>query len=125
MAKPDAERRIWMYRKMTEAKMFEERLAELMMSGQLETFYLAQRGQESSSAALGALLRPDDATVTTYRGLADQLAKGVDPERILCEIYGKADGICQGRGGAMHYMDWDAKTFATGGVGGGNPIAGR
>jgi TPP-dependent pyruvate/acetoin dehydrogenase alpha subunit len=123
MAKPDAERRIWMYRKMTEAKMFEERLAELMMSGQLETFYLAQRGQESSSVAIGACLRKDDATVTTYRGLADQLAKGVDPELILAEIYGRDDGICRGRGGAMHYMDWDVHTFATGVVGGGIPIS--
>lgn len=123
MAKPDAETRIWMYRKMTEAKLFEERLAELMMSGQLETFYLAQRGQECSSAALGACLRNDDATVTTYRGLADQLAKGVDPELILAEIYGRDSGICRGRGGAMHYMDWNAHTFATGVVGGGIPIA--
>lgn len=123
MAKPDAERRIWMWRKMTEAKMFEERLASLMMSGQLETFYLAQRGQESSSAALGACLRKDDATVTTYRGLADQLAKGVDMTDILCEIYGRETGICKGRGGAMHYMDWDVHTFATGIVGGGIPVA--
>jgi len=122
MAEPDVEKRIWMYRKMTEAKMFEERVAELMMSGQLETFYLAQRGQECSSVALGACLRKDDATVTTYRGLCDQLAKGVDPERILAEIYGRDAGICHGRGGAMHYMDWDVHTFATGVVGGGIPI---
>jgi pyruvate dehydrogenase E1 component alpha subunit len=112
-----------MYRKMTEAKLFEERLAMLMMSGQLETFYLAQRGQECSSVALGANLRKDDATVTTYRGLADQVAKGVDIEKILCEIYGHEDGICKGRGGAMHYMDWDVHTFATGVVGGGIPVS--
>lgn len=123
MAEPKAEKRIWMYRKMTEAKMFEERVAELMMSGQLETFYLAQRGQECSSVALGACLRQDDTTVTTYRGLADQLAKGVEPESILAEIYGREDGICRGRGGAMHYMDWNVHTFATGVVGGGIPIA--
>ena len=123
MSKPDAERRTWMYRRMTEAKMFEERLATLMMAGALETFYLAQRGQECSSAALGACLRTEDAMVTTYRGLADQVAKGVDLADILCEIYGHDDGICKGRGGAMHYMDWDAHTYATGIVGGGIPVA--
>jgi pyruvate dehydrogenase E1 component alpha subunit len=112
-----------MYRKMTEAKMFEERLASLMMSGQLETFYLAQRGQECSSVALGACLRDDDSTVTTYRGLADQLAKGIDLERVLAEIYGHEDGYCQGLGGPMHYMDWERRTLGTGVVGGGIPIA--
>jgi TPP-dependent pyruvate/acetoin dehydrogenase alpha subunit len=123
MASPDTGQRVWMYRLMTQAKMFEERLAMLMMSGQLETFYLAQRGQEASSAALGACLRPEDATVTTYRGLADQLAKGVDLADILAEIFGRDTGICKGRGGAMHYMDWKVRTFATGVVGGGIPVS--
>lgn len=123
MPKAEAERRLWMLQKMTEAKLFEERLAQLMMSGQLETFYLAQRGQECSSAALGACLRKEDAVVTTYRGLADQVAKGVPLDKILCEIYGREDGICKGRGGAMHYMSWDVHTYATGIVGGGIPIS--
>ena len=123
MAQPTNDQRLWMWRKMTESKMFEERLAMLMMSGQLETFYLAQRGQECSSVALGAHLRKDDAMVTTYRGCADQLSKGVDPAAILAEIYGKETGICKGRGGAMHYMDWDLHTFATGIVGGGIPVS--
>ena len=38
MSLPDADTRVGMYRKMTEAKMFEERAGSLMMSGQLETF---------------------------------------------------------------------------------------
>lgn len=123
MAEPDAGQRLWMLKKMTEAKMFEERIARLMMSGQLETFYLAQRGQEASSAALGANLRAEDALITTYRGLADQVAKGVDIALILAEIWGRDTGICRGRGGAMHYMDWGRRTFATGVVGAGIPIA--
>ena len=123
MAEPSNEQRLWMWRKMTESKLFEERLAMLMMSGQLETFYLAQRGQECSSVALGANLRKDDSVVTTYRGCCDQLSKGVDPAAILAEIYGKETGICKGRGGAMHYMDWDLHTFATGVVGGGIPVS--
>jgi TPP-dependent pyruvate/acetoin dehydrogenase alpha subunit len=123
MSLPDADTRVGMYRKMTEAKMFEERAGSLMMSGQLETFYLAQRGQEASSAALGACLRPTDSLVTTYRGLADQVSKGVQFEGILAELWGKETGICKGRGGAMHYMDWSARTFATGVVGGGIPVS--
>lgn len=123
MAEHDPERRVWMLRRMTEAKLFEEQVATLMLTGRLETFYLAQRGQEASSAALGACLGPADSLVTTYRGLADQVAKGVAVEAVLAEIWGREDGICRGRGGAMHYMDWNARTFATGVVGGGIPIA--
>jgi pyruvate dehydrogenase E1 component alpha subunit len=123
MAEPDGERRLWMLRRMTEAKMFEEQVATLMLTGRLETFYLAQRGQEASSVALGACLEPADGVVTTYRGLADQLAKGVPVEGILAELWGRDAGVCKGRGGAMHYMDWKARTFATGVVGGGIPIA--
>lgn len=123
MSRPDADQRIWMLRTMTESKLFEERVGMLMMSGQLETFYLAQRGQEASSVALGACLREDDSLVTSYRGLTDQLAKGADMEGILAEIYGRDTGLCKGRGGAMHYMDWRARTFATGVVGAGIPVA--
>ncbi len=123
MTKASAETKVTMYRTMLEAKLFEERVGSLMMSGQLETFYLAQRGQEASSAALGACLRRTDSLVTTYRGLADQVAKGVPVEAILAEIWGKETGICKGRGGAMHYMDWAVRTYATGVVGGGLPIA--
>lgn len=123
MAQPTNDQRLWMWRTMTLSKLFEERLAMLMMSGQLETFYLAARGQECASVALNAHLRKDDAFVTTYRGCTDQLGKGVSPEAILAEIYGKDTGICRGRGGAMHYMDWDVHTFSTGIVGGGIPVA--
>jgi len=121
--KPEAQQRLTMWRRMTEAKMFEERVGSLMMSGRLETFYLAQRGQEASSAALGTCLGDEDALITTYRGLADQVAKGVAIEPILAELWGRETGICKGRGGAMHYMDWKHKTFATGVVGAGIPIA--
>lgn len=123
MAQPTNDQRLWMWRTMTLSKMFEERLAMLMMSGQLETFYLAARGQECASVALNAHLRKDDAVVTTYRGCTDQLGKGVSPAQILAEIYGKDTGICRGRGGAMHYMDWDVHTFSTGIVGGGIPVS--
>ena len=123
MAKADSEKRIWMLQRMTESKMFEEKLAGLMMSGQIDTFYLAARGQEASSAALGAHFRKDDAIFTSYRGLTDQLCKGLQVEKIFAEIYGHVDGYCQGRGGPMHYMDWSVHTCASGVVGGGIPVA--
>ena len=103
--------------------MFEERVAALLMTGELEAFWLAQRGQECSSVALGACLKDEDYLFTTYRGLTDQLAKGIDLYPVLAELYGHEDGYCKGLGGAMHYMDWSRRTLSTGCVGGGIPIS--
>jgi pyruvate dehydrogenase E1 component alpha subunit len=69
-------------------------------------------------------LKPTDYLVTTYRGVHDQLAKGI-PLRLLCaEYYGKATGACKGKGGPMH-ITWPAGgvMVTTGVVGGGIPIA--
>jgi len=119
----DNKRRISMYRKMAEAKLFEEELHALLTSGQLDAHFFFQRGQEAIAIATGASLRKDDYLVTNYRTLADQVGKGVDLYKVLAEIYGHEDGYCRGRGGTMHYMDWSLHTLSTGIIGGGMVIA--
>src|SRR5690606_15227682 len=52
------------------------------------------------------------------------LAKGCDPKGMMHEIYGRADGLCKGRGGSMHIADLDKGMLGANGiVGGGQPIA--
>ena len=43
-------------------------------------------------------LKPDDYLVTTYRGVHDQLAKGVPLKSLWAEFTGKATGTCKGKG---------------------------
>jgi len=64
--------------------------------------YYSPRGQEAISAALGAHLRPDDYLVTTYRGLHDQIAKGIPLPVLVAEYLGRTTGTCGGKGGPMH-----------------------
>lgn len=121
---PSNELRIEMYRKILTAKLFEEKLASLLFSGKVQTFYLPSRGQEPVGVAVGLAMRRDDYLVSYYRGLCEQYAKGASLNRIMAEILGKETGYCKGKGGPMHFADASVGAMlSTGVVGGGIPIA--
>ena len=62
-------------------------------------------GQEA--VAVGAIhaLRPDDFVMSTHRGHAHALARGLDPYAAFAEIMGRRTGCCKGKGGSMHLSD--------------------
>ena len=62
-------------------------------------------GQEAGPAALCSWLTPDDYAAGTHRSHSLALAKGVRPDRILAEIYGRATGLVGGRGGDFMLSD--------------------
>lgn len=108
----------------TRIKVCDEKFRSLILTGQVSAQYYSPRGQEIVSSAVGALLRPDDYLVTTYRGLHDQLAKGVPMRELWAEFFGKATGTCKGKGGPMHITHPDSGLMVTTGiVGSGLPIA--
>lgn len=112
------------YRKALLIQLVDERMRSLLSSGRLAAAYYSPRGQEIVAAAMAAHLSPTDYLVTTYRGVHDQLAKGM-PLKLLCaEYFGKATGACKGKGGPMHITYPAAGIMVTTGVvGGGLPIA--
>lgn len=65
-------------------------------------------GQERAAVGVMSQLSKQDLVVSTHRSHAHYLAKGGDPYRMLCELYGKRDGCSRGQGGSMHLVDWDA-----------------
>ncbi len=76
------------------------------------------------AAGFAAALAPDDYLVTTYRGMHDQVAKGVPLRPLLAEMLGRAEGTGKGKGGPMHVVWPDAGLMLTTGVvGSGLPIA--
>lgn len=108
----------------TRIKICDEKFRSLILTGQVSAQYYSPRGQEIVSASIGALLRPDDYLVTTYRGLHDQLAKGVPMRELWAEFFGKATGTCKGKGGPMHITHPESGLMVTTGiVGSGLPIA--
>ncbi len=96
----------------------------MITGGQMQIIYYSPRGQEILSASLMAALNQDDYLVTTYRGLHDQLAKGIPPKDLWAEFAGKKTGTCKGKGGPMHITHPATGVMVTTGiVGSGLPIA--
>jgi acetoin:2,6-dichlorophenolindophenol oxidoreductase subunit alpha len=112
------------YRKALLINVFDEKMRGLLSSGRLAAVYYSVRGQEVLAAAMGVQLEPTDYIVTTYRGVHDQLAKGMPLRELCAEYYGKATGTCKGKGGPMHITYPKAGIMVTTGiVGSGLPIA--
>ncbi len=101
----------------------DERFRSLLMSGGIRLVYYPVRGQEVLSAAMMTALNPDDYLVTTYRGIHDQLSKGIPLRQLWAEFTGKETGTCKGKGGPMHITDPATGVMVTTGiVGSGLPI---
>jgi acetoin:2,6-dichlorophenolindophenol oxidoreductase subunit alpha len=112
------------YRTMVLIAACDEALRSHLSAGAVTLAYYSPRGQEAVAAGFAAALRPDDYLVTTYRGLHDQIAKGVPLRPLLAEMLGRAAGTGKGKGGAMHVVWPDSGLMLTTGVvGSGLPIA--
>src|SRR5690242_1045350 len=59
-------------------------------------------GQEAIAVGVCAHLSADDVVFSTHRGHGHALAKGVSPESLIAELYGRRSGCSHGRGGSMH-----------------------
>lgn len=123
-AAPDAGTLLEMYRIASLIKQCDERFVELIKAGQIASPYYSPRGQEIIPAAFSTLLRADDYVVTIYRGIHDQIAKGIPLKPFMAEFMGRATGTCKGKGGPMHITHPDSGLMVTTGVvGSGLPIA--
>jgi pyruvate dehydrogenase E1 component alpha subunit len=112
------------YRRATLIRLADEKFQRMISSGQLQILYYSPRGQEILSAALMTAIHKNDYLVTTYRGIHDQLAKGIPLRLLWAEFAGKATGTCKGKGGPMHITHPDSGVMVTTGiVGAGLPIA--
>ena len=123
-AEPDRSVLLDIYRRANLIYRADEKFRAMITSGQLQILYYSPRGQEILSAALMAALNKDDYLVTTYRGLHDQLAKGIPTKDLWAEFAGKKTGTCKGKGGPMHITHPQTGVMVTTGiVGSGLPIA--
>jgi pyruvate dehydrogenase E1 component alpha subunit len=108
----------------TKAKLYDDQYRAMMNAGKVGGMYYSARGQEIIPAAINAVLSPDDYVVTMYRGVHDQVSKGVPLRTLTAELFGRASGSCKGKGGPMHITDVSSGLIVTTGVvGSGIPIA--
>ncbi|CAB4941290.1 unannotated protein [freshwater metagenome] len=84
---------------------FETRVSELYRDGEIPGFVHTSLGQEAVAAGVCGALREDDYMATTHRGHGHVLAKGADVDGMMAELFGRATGLCGGKGGSMHVAD--------------------
>jgi TPP-dependent pyruvate/acetoin dehydrogenase alpha subunit len=108
------------YRAMLRVRWFEEEVTRLFQRGDvLGTTHLAI-GQEAVTAGVEAALREDDLVAATYRGHAQALTRGVDPEALAAEMLGRETGVCGGRAGSMNVVDLSRHLLGCFGIIGGS-----
>lgn len=119
----DANFRKQLLKRMILIRSFEETIGKLFYRGEIPGFIHLSVGQEAVSAGACAALRETDYIGTTHRGHGHIIAKGVDLNRMMAEIFGRVDGFCRGKGGSMHVFDKEKGVLGANGiVGGGIPI---
>jgi pyruvate dehydrogenase E1 component alpha subunit len=113
-----------LYRDMLFVRRFEERTAQSYQQAQIGGYCHLNLGEEATVVGLGAAMRPTDYLFTNYREHGYALAKGIEPGRVMAELYGRSTGTSKGWGGSMHM--YDTATRLLGGyaiVGGQVPLA--
>lgn len=115
---------IELYRQMLLIRRFEEKSAEVYSAGKIGGFCHLYIGQEAVAVGSLSALRKDDYVMTSYREHGHALAKGMSPESIMAELYGKATGCSKGKGGSMHMFDKETNFLGGHGIVGGQiPLA--
>ena len=98
---------------------FEEKCAEVYRMGKIGGFCHLYIGQEAISVGSMMALRPDDAVITAYRDHVQAMIKGITPEAVMAELYGKIGGCVKGKGGSMHMFSKEHQFFGGHGIVGG------
>ena len=112
------------YRTMRTIRSFEQTLNELSQAGRVPGFLHLYAGEEAIAAGVCVSLDDHDYVTSTHRGHGHSIAKGVDLNAMMAEIFGKRSGVCKGKGGSMHIADIGKGMLGANGiVGGGIPLA--
>jgi pyruvate dehydrogenase E1 component alpha subunit len=115
---------IGFYRQMLLIRRFEEKAAEMYQRAKIGGYCHLNLGEEATCVGLIAGMQPNDYLFTNYREHGYALARGIEPERVMAELFGRETGVSHGRGGSMHLFDTEKRLM--GGyaiVGGQLPVA--
>jgi pyruvate dehydrogenase E1 component alpha subunit len=99
---------------------FEDKLAQVYIQQKVRGFLHLYNGQEAILAgALHVMDLSKDKMITAYRNHVQPIGMGVDPRRVMAELYGKKTGTSQGMGGSMHIFSKEHRFYGGHGIVGG------
>ncbi len=98
---------------------FEEKCAEVYRMGKIGGFCHLYIGQEAIAVGAMMALEPTDMVITAYRDHVQAMIKGLSPESVMAELYGKIGGCVKGKGGSMHMFSRELEFYGGHGIVGG------
>ena len=108
------------YEDMSFWRKFEDKLAAVYIQQKVRGFLHLYNGQEAVLAgALHAMDLTKDKMITAYRNHVQPIGMGVDPRRVMAELYGKVTGTSKGMGGSMHIFSKEFRFYGGHGIVGG------
>lgn len=113
-----------MYKKMNQARAFEEKVSWFFARGMVHGTTHLSIGQEASGVASMMALEKGDYVSLSHRGHSQLIGSEIDLNKMMAELTGKYTGYCKGKGGSMHIADIENGNLGANGiVGGGIGIA--
>jgi acetoin:2,6-dichlorophenolindophenol oxidoreductase subunit alpha len=109
-----------MYEQMQRIRTFEEHVNQLYRSAKMPGLAHLYIGEEAVAVGICEALRQDDYITSTHRGHGHCLAKGAAVDRMFCELLGKEEGYCRGKGGSMHIADHENGNLGANAIVGGS-----
>lgn len=106
---------------MVRIRTFEERVRDLFADNELPGFVHLCIGQEAVAAGSCAAISDDDYITSTHRGHGHAIAKRLETDRMMAELFGKETGYCHGKSGSMHIADIDRGMLGANGIVGAGP----
>ncbi len=108
------------YEEMLFWRKFEDKLFQVYNEQKVRGFLHLYNGQEAILAgALHAMDLTKDRMITAYRNHVQPIGMGVDPKKVMAELYGKSTGTSQGLGGSMHIFSKEYRFYGGHGIVGG------
>ena len=101
---------------MYRVRRFEEQALYAYSLQKIRGFCHVYIGQEAIAGGLATALRKEDKLVTAYRQHGIALARGLDSNSCMAELYGKVTGNVKGKGGSMHFFSKEHNYFGGNGI---------
>jgi len=103
--KQNAEDYLRMYRQMVKIRTFEDNANQLYLDAKMPGLTHMYSGEEAVAVGICEALEVTDKITSTHRGHGHCVAKGAAFKEMFCELLGKEEGYCRGKGGSMHIAD--------------------
>jgi TPP-dependent pyruvate/acetoin dehydrogenase alpha subunit len=114
---------VGLYHRMLLIRGVEELIQSLFLKGEVYGTTHLYSGQEAVATGVASLLEDRDRVAATYRGHGHALALGVDPQKLLDEMLGRASGVNGGRAGSMNVNSPADRLIGSFGIVGGSIAA--